>query len=105
MVIDISKRYSRFRFYVAGSPRQPPNRNVKQPAALGFATATERYADLAAQIKRHRKRWMYTDDYKTIPLFEPRAGTSALQRRPHLAVALRRPDHRPLDAARLIIGA
>src|SRR5713226_4647726 len=35
----------------------------------------------------------------------PARRHSALQRRPHLLVALRGPEHRPIDAARLVVGA
>jgi hypothetical protein len=53
------------------------NRQIEMSNSLPrlvFATATERYADLAAQIKRHRKRWMYTDAYKPFPCSNPVRG-------------------------------
>src|SRR6266566_990931 len=37
-------------------------------------------------------------------IFAPPGRSSALQRSPHLAVALGGPDHRPIDAARLVVG-
>ena len=74
-VIENSKRYSRFRFYVRASPGQPATEMSNSLGRLVFASPT---ADMRAhdiKIKRHRRLWIDAQDYETSKLAKPsRAG-------------------------------
>jgi hypothetical protein len=90
MVIDISKRYSRFQFYVGNSSRQPPTEMSNSPSRLVFAKPNSDFMlVLPGIIKRYRKRLIYIDDYKPIQLFKPH--DSAQHPRPRVCERVRFP--------------
>ena len=70
-MIANSKRYPRFRFYLPSSPGQPATEMSNSPGRLVFAspTADTRAPDI--KIKRHRRRWIDTQDYETSKLLKP----------------------------------